>query len=187
METPVPVRALRRLLAPVTRTGFFRRTVHLWLPRAERGLAKITGGRLQVSGILVPSLVLHTIGARSGRPRETVLMFTPDEHGGVILAGTNFARTQHPAWTYNLLAHPDAEVSIHGRRYAVRSSPIEDDLRDATWRLLERQWPGYRAYERDSGRTVRLFRLQLATRSSCGTSRSPASHWSCSWCGFRRT
>jgi hypothetical protein len=28
------------------------------------------------------------------------------------------------------------------------------------WARIERQWPGYRNYERQSGRTVRLFRLQ---------------------------
>ena len=39
-------------------------------------------------------------------------------------------------------------------------SLIPDAERDAAWARIERQWPGYRAYERDSGRTVRLFRLQ---------------------------
>ncbi|WP_277212632.1 hypothetical protein [Isoptericola croceus] len=36
----------------------------------------------------------------------------------------------------------------------------DDDEREAAWARLEAQWPGYRAYERDSGCTVRLFRLQ---------------------------
>jgi hypothetical protein len=42
----------------------------------------------------------------------------------------------------------------------VRSSLISDDERDEAWRRIESQWPGYRGYERDSGRVVRLFRLQ---------------------------
>lgn len=155
------VRALRRFLAPLTRTTLFRRTAPLWMPPAERVFHRLTGGRLQVSGILVPSLVLHTIGAKSGEPREVVLMYTRDHHGGAIIAGTSFAREKHPAWTYNLLAHPEAAVSVRGRRYAVHATLIPDDQRDVTWRLLEGQWPGYRAYERDSGRTVRLFRLSV--------------------------
>lgn len=155
------VNGLRRSLAPLTRTKLFRRTAPRWLPVAERVFDRLTGGRLQVSGILVPSLVLHTTGAKSGEPRDAVLMYTPDHHGGAIVAGTSFARERHPAWTYNLLAHPDAAVSVRGRRYAVRATQIPDDQRDATWRLLEHQWPGYRAYERDSGRTVRLFRLDV--------------------------
>ena len=37
---------------------------------------------------------------------------------------------------------------------------LGDDELDDAWQRIEEQWPGYRAYERDSGRTVRLFLLQ---------------------------
>lgn len=160
------VRALRRVLAPLTRTRLFRRTAPRWLPPVERLFDRLTGGRLQVSGLLVPSLVLHTAGARSGRPHDVVLMYTPDRQGDAIVAGTSFARERHPAWTYNLLAHPEAAVSVRGHRHAVRATLIDDaDERDSTWRLIEHQWPGYRAYERESGRTVRLFRLRFANKA----------------------
>jgi hypothetical protein len=42
----------------------------------------------------------------------------------------------------------------------VRASLIGSGERDAAWACIEAQWPGYRGYERDSGRVVRLFRLQ---------------------------
>ena len=42
----------------------------------------------------------------------------------------------------------------------VRATRIPDEERDAAWARIEAQWPGYRAYERDSGRVVRLFLLQ---------------------------
>src|SRR5690606_4032064 len=129
------------------------------LPVAERVLRRLTGGRLVVSGILVPSLVLHTVGAKSGLPRRSELMYTPDGRGGAIVAGTSFARESHPGWTANLAAHPEAEAIVRGRRFAVRAERIPDAERDATWTRIEQQWPGYRQYERDSGRTVRLFRL----------------------------
>ena len=31
--------------------------------------------------------------------------------------------------------------------------------REAAWTLLEAQFPGYRAYERAAGRSIRIFRL----------------------------
>ncbi|WES64482.1 nitroreductase family deazaflavin-dependent oxidoreductase [Microbacter sp. GSS18] len=132
----------------------------MFLPPFERFMERLTGGRLQVSGILVPSLVLHTTGAKSGEPRQAELMYTPDGHGRAIVAGTSFARSRHPAWSTNLLAHPDALITVRGRRLRVHATPIPDAERDEAWRRIERQWPGYRAYERESGRTVRLFRLQ---------------------------
>ena len=96
------------------------------LPRIERLLARLTGRRVQLSALLVPSLVLRSTGARSGEIRETELMYTPDGHGRAIVAGTSFARQRHPAWTYNLLAHPDAEILVRGRAMRVRALPVAD-------------------------------------------------------------
>lgn len=153
--------AVRAVISPLTRTRVFRRFLRpVLLPPIERLVTWLSGGRVQVSGLLVPSLVLHTRGARSGEPRDAPLMYCPDGQGRAIVAGTNFAGARHPAWTANLLAHPDAEITVRGRRMPVRASLVPDDERDAVWARIERQWPGYRNYERQSGRTVRLFRLQ---------------------------
>jgi len=126
----------------------------------ERFLAWLTHGRVQVSAILVPSLVLHTVGAKSDEPRDAVLMYTPDGRGRAIVAGSNFADGRHPAWSANLIAHPDAAITVRGKRMKVHATRIPDDQRDAVWARIESQWPGYRAYERESGRVVRLFLLQ---------------------------
>ena len=134
------------------------------MPPLERATRFVTRGRLQLSGVLVPSLVLHTTGARSGIERDTPLMYCPDADGSMLITGSNFARESHPAWTANLLAHPEAVVSIRGRRIPVHAQPITDDEREAVWRTIESQWPGYRGYERASGRTLRIFRLTLTDR-----------------------
>lgn len=153
--------AVRAVIAPLTRTRVFRRFLGpLMLPPLERVVTWLSHGRVQVSGLLVPSLVLHTLGAKSGEPRDAPLMYCPDGRGRAIVAGTNFAGARHPAWTANLLVHPDAEITVRGLRMPVRAIPVPDDERDAVWARIERQWPGYRTYERQSGRTVRLFRLQ---------------------------
>lgn len=157
---------VRRVVAPMTRTRAFRWLGPRVMPAVERALSVITGGRVQLSGLLVHSLVLHTTGARSGQPRETVLMYAPDGHGRAIVAGTSFARAHHPSWTWNLLAHPDAAISVRGRRMPVRATLIPAADREEAWRMIERQWPGYRAYERESGREVRLFRLRLVNEGS---------------------
>jgi deazaflavin-dependent oxidoreductase (nitroreductase family) len=155
------VRVVRAIVAPLTRTRVFRWAAPRVMPPIEVAIAGLTGRSVQLSGLLVPSLILTTVGAKSGLPRDSVLMYTPDGEGRAIVAGTSFAREHHPAWTYNLLAHPEAEITVRGRRYAVRASVIEGDAREHAWHRIESQWPGYRAYERESGRTVRLFRLHL--------------------------
>lgn len=155
------VDVVRAAIAPLTRTRVFRRVIGpVLLPPVERLVAWASRGRVQLSALLVPSLVLHTVGAKTGTPRDVPLMYTPDGQGQAIVAGTNFAGERHPAWTANLLAHPDAAITVRGRRMPVRATPVPDDERDAVWARIEAQWPGYRNYERASGRTVRLFRLQ---------------------------
>jgi deazaflavin-dependent oxidoreductase (nitroreductase family) len=153
------VDVLRALIAPITRTRVWRRHVVPVLPRVERFLTRVSGGRVQLTGFIVPSLMLHTIGAKSGEPRDAPLMYTADGKGRAIVAGTNWAGAKHPAWTGNLLAHPDAEITVRGRRMAVRATLIPDEEREATWAKMEAQWPDYRTYERDSGRIARIFLL----------------------------
>ena len=167
---------VRSVVAPFTRTRLFRWIGPRVLPSLERVLKRVSGGRLQVSGLLVPSLVLHSVGAKSGEPRDTVLMYTPDGHGRAIVAGTSFARDRHPSWTYNLLSNPEASITVRGRRLVARASPIPEPDRDAAWRRIERQWPGYRGYERDSGRIVRLFLLTPVPTSHSREKATDATH-----------
>jgi deazaflavin-dependent oxidoreductase (nitroreductase family) len=156
-DMPLP-RPLRPPVAWVSRTAVFRRVGPTIMPPLERGMKRLTGGRVQLSGLGVPTLVLHTIGAKSGLERDIVLMYCPD---GVemLVTGSNFARDAHPAWTANLLAYPDVAVSRRGRRIEVRATLLDDAEREATWPKLERNWPGYRKYEVTAGRTLRVFRL----------------------------
>jgi len=161
---PTVLHLVRSVVSPLTRTRLFRWAAPRVLPLVERAISGLTRGRVQLSALLVPSLVLHTTGAKTGAPRDSALMYTPDGRGRAIVAGTSFAQERHPAWTYNLLAHPDAAITVRGRRMPVRATPIAAEERDAAWARIEAQWPGYRAYERESGRVVRLFRLQPVSR-----------------------
>jgi deazaflavin-dependent oxidoreductase (nitroreductase family) len=148
-------RALRPPVAWFSRTAFFRRIGPTIMPPLEKAMKTLTGGRVQLSGLGVPTLVLHTIGAKSGLERDIVLMYCPDGRE-MLVTGSNFARDAHPAWTANLLAHP---VSRGAKRVDVRATLLDDAEREATWPKLERNWPGYRKYEVTAGRTLRVFRL----------------------------
>lgn len=160
MKPDPVVSAVRHVVAPVTRTRLFRWLAPRLLPIFEDLTRGLSSGHVQVSGLLVHSLQLHSFGAKTGTERITSLMYTPDGNGCAIVAGTSFGRQQHPSWTYNLLENPDAYIDVRGRLLEVRAELIGDDERDEAWELIQAQWPGYRAYERESGRVVRLFRLR---------------------------
>ena len=151
-------RLLRPPVAWMSRTLVFRTMGPKVMPTLERATRAFTGGRTPLSGAIVPSLVLHTTGAKSGEPRRTELMYCPDGDE-MLITGSNFARDSHPAWTWNLMANPEAAVEVRGRRIEVLAALVAEEDREATWVLLERNWPGYRGYERSAGRDLRIFRL----------------------------
>ena len=151
-------RIMRPAVSAMSRTWVFRTVGPRVMPTLERGARVFTRGRTPISGAIVPSLVLHSLGAKTGELRRIELMYCPDGDD-ILITGSNFARDRHPAWTYNLLAHPDVFVEVKGNRIDVTAVPVPRELREETWVLLERNWPGYRGYERTAGRELRIFRL----------------------------
>ena len=151
---------LSALLSRLMRTPLARRVVLPVFPRLHLWLLRASGGRVNITDLLVPSLVLHTIGAKSGAARQTPLMCWPRPDGSYLVAGSNWGHAHHPAWTANLLAHPQAEILFRRRRVAVSAELLTGEVRESAWAVLEAQWPDYRAYERvAAGREVRIFRL----------------------------
>jgi deazaflavin-dependent oxidoreductase (nitroreductase family) len=58
--------------------------------------------------------LLTTTGARTGRTRTVPLLYLADGDR-LILVASNGSRPHHPAWYYNLKAHPQVQVAIRGR------------------------------------------------------------------------
>lgn len=141
------------------RTSFAHRVFTPFISPAQLWLYRVTRGRVQFSAILVPSLVLVTTGAKSGLRRETPLMCWPRPDGSYLVCGSNWGRPAHPAWTANLIAHPDTEIVVSRKHVPVHATLLEGAERDAAWPILEAQWPGYRAYEHKAARALRIFRL----------------------------
>jgi len=126
---------------------------------ADRLVGRLTRGRVVALG-LAPSLVITTTGRRSGQPRSNPVLYVRDGNAFVV-AGSNWGRPRHPAWTLNLLADPAATVTVDGRRIPVRARQATGAERDRLWRLLVAEWPAYDTYvRRAGGRDIRVFRLE---------------------------
>lgn len=133
------------------------------LPRLDKVIRRLTKGRVGTAAQLIaPSLVLHTVGARSGQPREHPLVFAADGDCFVVV-GTNFGGQRQPAWTSNLLANPEATVDLDGVTVPVTAHAVTDQAeRDRLWRLLDEAYVGFAAYRRRLAdtRAIRMFRLE---------------------------
>jgi deazaflavin-dependent oxidoreductase (nitroreductase family) len=66
--------------------------------------------------------VLHTVGRKSGQPRQIPLNFVPTTEGVGLLAG--FGRGA--GWLYNLRAQPEATIMLGSESYRVTAVEITD-------------------------------------------------------------
>jgi deazaflavin-dependent oxidoreductase (nitroreductase family) len=108
----------------------------------------------------LPALLLHTVGRRSGAARVSPLLYVRDGTDFVVV-GSNFGRDNHPAWTENLLANPDAEIQVGPVRMCVRARLADDTAWARLWPRLVEAYPGYDAYLRRAGnRKPRIFLLR---------------------------
>jgi deazaflavin-dependent oxidoreductase (nitroreductase family) len=157
------MRGLRRPVAAavqrVSGTAWFARIAPPIVPRLDRALHRISAGRLLAGQYLVPSIVLTTTGHRTGCTRRAPLACVPEPDGSFVVAGSNFGRENHPAWTENLLKTPGARVGYRGREIPVTARLLAGAERAEAWERLLCVWPVYDRYAERSGREPRVFRL----------------------------
>jgi deazaflavin-dependent oxidoreductase (nitroreductase family) len=149
-----------RVIQKVSSTPGFAKVAPHVIPALDRAVHRLTRGKVLLSAQLLPGVILTSTGARTGRSRSTPLACMPEEGGASwILVGSNFGRTGHPAWTANLLAHPDATISWKGRDIPVTARLLEGEERAAVWKAVLAFWPPYAAYQARVEREIRLFRI----------------------------
>jgi deazaflavin-dependent oxidoreductase (nitroreductase family) len=105
-------------------------------------------------------LILHTVGVRSGEPRETPVAWFADGTDGRLVVASGGGR-RHPDWYVNLMAHPDrASIELSGQD-AVPVTPVrlEGAERVQAWQHVTAAQPRYEKYQRKSERQYPVVRL----------------------------
>ena len=134
-------------------------TVRGLMPYDRRLLLRTMGRRTLLGPIGAPMLLLQTTGAKSGQQRTSPLLFARGEGEDVIVVGSNFGGERHPAWTGNLLAHPDATVISGGVTVPVRATLLGPDEAEAAYAEMVEVTPVYAEYKHRTDRAIRVFRL----------------------------
>lgn len=149
-----------RVIQRVSATRAFAKTAPHVLPALDRVVHRLTGGKVVPSAWVLPSVILTTTGAKTGRRRRTPVACMPGSEDGFVLVGSNFGRPEHPSWTANLLVHPDAVINWKGRDIPVHARLLEGKEREVAWSAVLDFWPPYETYQARAKRQIRLFRLE---------------------------
>lgn len=133
------------------------RVIRFLVPLDGR-LLRATNGKYTLFGpISMPELLLTTIGRKSGQKRVSPLSYVRDGDRALIL-GSNFGQETHPAWSANLLAEPQASVTMGGIEIPVDATLLTgDDRQRGMDKFLA--YPMYRSYLSRTDRELRLFAL----------------------------
>ena len=123
-------------------------------------LLALSGGRVGM-GLLLPTALLETRGARTGQPRRNGVIYFHDGKRVTIIA-SKLGLPQHPAWFHNLRAHPD--VKLGGRPF--HAEVIDDESERARlWQLADHVFPPYATYRARAARAGRVIPIvQLTPR-----------------------
>jgi deazaflavin-dependent oxidoreductase (nitroreductase family) len=105
-------------------------------------------------------LVLTTVGAKSGKQRETPLGCFPDGDNAWLIVASAAGSVNNPAWYHNLAAHPDqVKLETGGKSYRATAAPLSGAERDAAWQRIKTESPRYAGYEQKTDRLIPIIRL----------------------------
>jgi deazaflavin-dependent oxidoreductase (nitroreductase family) len=107
-----------------------------------------------------PLLYLTTVGAKSGERRTAVVMPFPEGDDAWLVVASKGGAASHPAWFYNLAAHPDqVEIEFEGRKTAVTPQTLSGEERATAWQRIITERPGFAEYETKTDRQIPVIRL----------------------------
>jgi len=151
--------ALSRVATRFAATKAGSGTIRRLMPLDRRVLLRTSGRRTLLGPIGAPTLLLETVGRKSGQPRLSPLLFARAEGEDVIVVGSNFGGQAHPAWTANLLARPEARVISGGVSVPVHATLLEGAEAEAAYARMIEVTAVYAEYRRRTDRAIRVFRL----------------------------
>ncbi|HEY1391443.1 MAG TPA: nitroreductase family deazaflavin-dependent oxidoreductase [Ktedonobacterales bacterium] len=143
-DTPSP--APRR--ASAMQRGFMRAMV---------GLYRRTGGRIGGRVGSTPVLLLTTTGRKSGAS-HTVAVGYFDLGDVRFVVASNGGAPRHPAWYFNLTAHPEVRVEVGRETYRAVARVATGEERTRLWNHVMETAPPYRRYQR-TAREIPLVAL----------------------------
>jgi deazaflavin-dependent oxidoreductase (nitroreductase family) len=126
----------------------------------ERNIAEFRAKHGRVGGPFegAPLVVLHTVGARSGKPRTNIMMYLADGERYLVFASNNGA-DDNPAWYWNLKANPDARIEVGDDIVDVHATDLQGAERDDKYALQAERYSGFAEYARKTSRIIPVVAL----------------------------
>ena len=123
----------------------------------QRSFRRNHGGRTQ-SGL--QTLLLETIGARTGAKRVAMLGYLDDGPDAWLVIASLAGSARNPAWLHNLAKNPRATVELPDGRRPVEATTLAGAELEAAWRKVDEHAPEYSKYPSVTDRQMSIVRLR---------------------------
>lgn len=123
---------------------------------------RLSGGRVgnHMGGQTV--LLLHHVGAKSGKRYATPLGYIKDGDAYVVVAAAA-GHPNHPGWYYNVKAKPMTTIEIKGQSMKILAEVASQEKRDQLWAQLSAQFPQFNAFQQKIERIIPIVLLHPQT------------------------
>ena len=135
------------LLPPITKT-------HV-------AIYKLTSGHVGANLLGRPTLLLRTIGRRSGKVHTVALPFLTDGDSMIVVASAA-GSDKHPAWYHNMNAAPEIIVRNRDQVFWARHETVTGTEREDLWSELVAVEPAYAEYATKTSRPIPVVRLTFS-------------------------
>lgn len=131
---------------------WIREHIELYLKDGEAGHywdASLGGGE----GMLT-TLLLTTVGRKSGKKLILPLIYRPTKSGGYCIIASKGGAPAHPAWYLNLDADPKVHIQVANDHYDAVARVAEGDERAELWQMMVDYYAPYTDYQAATDREI---------------------------------
>lgn len=107
----------------------------------------------------LPTLLLTTIGAKSGGESVMPLLYGKVDGGYAIIASKG-GDPKHPGWFHNLAKQPVCKVQVANEVFKARSRTATGAERKAIWDQMAAMYPPFTAYQAKTAREIPVIVLE---------------------------
>lgn len=111
----------------------------------------------------VTTLLLTTIGRKSGEPRHVPLLYVDDSDGdgdGYLIIGSKGGNVDHPIWFLNLQANPECEIRVGAPPVKARARVLDGEEYARAWEKVSNRHDNYAKYQARTDRRIPVVRLE---------------------------
>lgn len=117
---------------------------------------RASGGKVRGKG---PVLLLTTIGARSGQPRVTPLVYGRNGDD-IIIVASRAGERKNPDWYHNLVANPEVTIELGVDQFRARARLTDGEERQRLFDQMVNVMYRFANYQRKTTRVIPVIVLE---------------------------